>query len=368
MMSFRWVFAGLVAAALGCSAESGGTVFDAGAPRDVVPTNDRSAALDAGPGIDAQPALDIAPIDVAPIDVPPRETGGSDAGDAGCMTVGTVPYASHTMAEEFTDPPACTGCPRTFTGTGSLGVTTLPPGATTLRVEGVSPGAHRCEWYVLGGSCGVTHGIAAVDPDGAGTFSTTVPVFCGTNVVQVVCSNDAGSRVLVRRIEGTQCMGAGRDLRVTLSWDDLARDMELHLLRARGALNDPMNDCTWFTCMGSAGLDWGVIGDTHDNPTKDIDNTGTLGPENVFLERAPAGTYHVMVEYWGSGTPSTSDVDVTIRERTVARLRHTMIPVHAVWYVGTVTYPSGAFTPVDSITPCAASWMSTTRGCDLALP
>ncbi len=355
-----WALAGACTSAC---ADQGNAVFvDADGPVD---RSEPDAAVDA-PGLDARD--DVATPDAAP-DAARDVADGGDVADAsdGCATPGSVPYASHTTSEEFTDPPSCAGCPSAFTGVSGLGAT-LPPGATTLRVEGRAPGARLCEWYVLGGSCGVTHGTASVDPDGAGLFATTVPVFCGTNVIQVVCGNDAGRRVLVRRVEGTRCEGTGRDLRVTLSWDARSNDMELHLLRARGRLNDPMDDCTWFTCMGASGLDWGVAGDTRDNPTKDIDNTGALGPENVYLERAPAGTYHVMVEYWGSGDPSTSDVDVTIRERTVARLHRAMIPVHSVWYVGTVTFPGATFTPVDTLTPCAASWMARTRGCDLPLP
>lgn len=358
----KWVALSLVGLAA-CSSGGNGVFVDAevivdkpvaiDAPRDVTAPMD--ATVDT---IDVPSTRDaITPLDIA------RDTGApTDA----CTTPGTVPYASHATNEEFTDPPTCAGCPGAFTGV-SLPAT-LSPGATTLRVEGSAPGARMCEWYVLGGSCGVTHGTASIDPDGAGLFSTTVPVFCGTNVVQVVCGNDAGHRVLVRRVEGTQCEGTGRDLRVTLSWDATSNDMELHLLRAAGQLNDAMNDCTWFTCMGSTGLDWGTPGDTRDNPTKDIDNTGPLGPENIYLDRAAAGTYHVLVEYWGSGQPSTSDVDITIRERTVARLHRAAIPVHSVWYVGTVSYPSATFTPVDTITACASNWMARTRGCDLPLP
>lgn len=348
-----------------CSA--GGTAVFVDAPA-AIDTASRDAPTDVSTSSDAGlDALDV-PVTrdvLTPLDTARDAVAPGDAADA-CVTPGAVPYASHATNEEFTDPPTCAGCPSAFAGV-SLPAT-LAPGATTLRVEGSAPGARVCEWYVLGGSCGVTHGTASVDPDGAGLFATTVPVFCGTNVIQVVCGNDAGRRVLVRRVEGTQCQGAGRDLRVTLSWDARSNDMELHLLRAAGQLNDPTNDCTWFTCMGAAGLDWGVVGDTRDNPTKDIDNTGPLGPENIFLDRAAAGTYHVVVEYWGSGDPSTSDVDVTIRERTVARLHRAMIPVHAVWYVGTVSFPSATFTPVDTITPCASNWMARTRGCDLPLP
>ena len=63
--------------------------------------------------------------------------------------------------------------------------------------------------------------------------------------------------------------------------------------------------------------DWGAAGDTTDDPRKDVDNTGLYGPENIYLERAADGRYHVMVEYWGSGTTDTSEVSVTLGGRTV---------------------------------------------------
>jgi hypothetical protein len=257
----------LVVCLAACAAEQQGVVTADAATSDRGASVDRPADVDAGTRFDV-PTFDVPTFDVTALtDAPVPDAG------AACTPVGEVPYASHTSREEFNDPPSCAGCPRAFTNVGSLDLAMVAPGATTLRVEGVSAGAHQCEWYVLGGNCGVTHGVASVDP------------------------------------------------------------------------------CTWFTCMGAGGLDWGVAGDPSDNPTKDIDNVGALGPENVFLDRAPAGTYHVVVEYWGSGLPSTSDVDVTIRERTVARVRREGLPVHSVWYVGTVTFPEGTFARVDTLTP-----------------
>jgi hypothetical protein len=297
---------------------------------------------------------------------------GSDVsvndGDASCGTsVMNPPYGDVVTNAEFTDPAMCLGCPEPFAELNELDSPMLADTVTALSVSGTARGATQCAWYVSNSSCGHTGGNILTDPEGTGRFSTTIPVFCGTNVVRIVCRNDRGTRVIVRRIEGPRC--SGRDLRLTLSWDMAGKDLELHLLRAPGALNSMTDDCTWFTCMGPTGLEWGVAGDATDNPRKDIDNTGSFGPENIFLDRAPAGTYYVLVEHWGStGEPSTADIDVIIRERSVARLRRTMFPRQWVWNVGTITFPEGRFTPVDMTIDCNGSWRRMSRGCDLALP
>jgi uncharacterized protein YfaP (DUF2135 family) len=304
------------------------------------------------------------------VDVPSMggdDTGVGDGGPNCGMQVGAPPYMDHTNNEEFTDPPMCAGCPDPFTDLGELDVAALPANSTSLAITGASRGATECRWYVSNSSCGNTSGLIPVDPEGTGRFATTIPVFCGTNVVRLVCRNDRGTRVYVRRLQGTTC--DGRDLRVTLSWDEPGKDLELHLLRAPRSLNSSTEDCTWFTCMGASGLEWGVAGDSADNPRKDIDNTGSFGPENIFLDRAPAGTYHVVVEHWSrSGDPSATDVDIIIRERSVARLHRDNFVRQTVWYVGTVTFPEGRFTPVNTLTDCTASWMLMSRGCDLPLP
>jgi hypothetical protein len=315
---------------------------------------------------------DIVMQDHVGLDVFDSGTIGADVTDAGAsdaaVDCGTppssIPYAEHSTNEEFTDPPSCTNCPGAFTGLTTLDMP-LPADATTVMLDGTSAGATQCEWYVIGGACGVTHGTLLTDPDGAGIFQATIPVFCGTNTVRVVCSNANGHRVYVRQLQGTQCPAGGRDLRVTLGWDNLGTDMELHLVRAGGHINTDPDDCTWYTCVSRQPA-WGA--DAMHDPRKDVDNTGYYGPENIFLDSAPPGTYNILVEFWGTGAPSTNEVDVTIRERTVAHLTHPMLPLHWVWYIGSVSFPAGTFTPVDSLTDCTASWRLTSMGCDLPLP
>jgi len=155
------------------------------------------------------------------------------------------------------------------------------------------------------------------------------------------------------------------DLQVGLTWDTNGRDLELHLVRPGGRLNDTTNrtDCTWNTCQSSS-PDWGVVGVTADNPTKDVDNTGTLGPENIALSGLENGSYAVFVEHWGAGTPSAAQVIIRVRGVT-----HTFnlagLVSHHLWDVARVDGTSGAVTTRGQVVDCTATWSS---GCLLMLP
>ncbi len=294
-----------------------------------------------------------------------RTCGHLDDTCGGALTCGTcascadtaAQFRNHTTTEEFVEPSQCPTCPGAFSGFGQLGGT-LSTNATTVALDGTAPNADTCCWEVQSTSGGLTAGSAT--PDASGRVSTTLPVFCGHNTVRLMCSNASGERVLVREVEAP-C--APRDLRVTLAWDDQGSDMELHLVKAGGRINTPQ-DCTWYTCVG-APANWSSVPES--NPRKDVDNVRYFGPENIYLQTAEATAYHVLVEYWGNGAPSRNDVTVTVREQTVATVTR-VLDLHSVWYVGTVTFPSGVFLPADTATACASNWRGTSMGCDLALP
>ncbi len=309
------------------------------------------------------------------VTLPDAMPDAGDASDGASMCMGAVadaPFRDRRDDAEFTVPADCATCPGSFMNV--TGLSDVAPTATTTMVQGTSMGSQTCEVYVEGSSCGVVRATALLDPDGTGLFVSTVPLFCGENIVRVVCSNSAGQRVLVRRFMGTECEN-GRDLRVTLSWGEEASDMELHLINPMGRINDRANDCTWFTCMSGA-LDWGVMGDATDNPTKDIDDTGTLGPENIFLESAPSGMYDIMVEYWGSGPPAGATVAIAINETTVATLDVTDFKESHVWHVGRVVFPTGRFIETNRIINCEMDWQTGMppmtvdegRGCNMDIP
>jgi len=92
-----------------------------------------------------------------------------------------------------------------------------------------------------------------------GSFSFEAPLFCGVQIVKCVWSNDVGSYVLVTEVTREDCTDA--DIQITLGWDDLGQDYELHLVKPGGRINDNATDCTWTSCINQ-GPDWGVQGDT----------------------------------------------------------------------------------------------------------
>ncbi len=101
------------------------------------------------------------------------------------------------------------------------------------------------------------------------------------------------------------------------------------------------------------------------NPRKDVDNTGAYGPENIYYSAPEDGTYTVLVEHWGAGTPD-SDGQVVFNVAGVTTLATVEnLPSHSVWTVGTIAWPSGEVTTAHSKYDCAADWSG---GCRAELP
>jgi hypothetical protein len=314
--------------------------------------------------VDAARSDDASEPDAARVDDAGRDAASVDVDadiDAAALTCDgamvTLPDPTAVDGTDDTEPADCAGCPR-FT---SIDVTAT---GTTAAVRGTVTGAATCAWYLVSPSCGGTTGAFGPDPE-FGMFSITLPLFCGTNRLQLVCENASGTTFATRTIVGPSC--GGRAVQVTLTWGATSNDQELHLVRSGGHINDATNDCTWFTCV-STSPDWGVAGDSTDDPHKDVDWVSTFGPENIYLTRAADGSYEVMVEYWGSGTADTPTVTITLDGRTAWMGSHAM-DVHDVWDVGTITLPGPTFTARDTITPCAADWRAGgSYGCGLAIP
>ena len=89
--------------------------------------------------------------------------------------------------------------------------------------------------------------------------------------------------------------------------------MDLHMTYNGGAYNSP-NDCYFGNCKNPfSPLDWGVIGDTTDNPVLDLDDISGTGPENINMGSPSSGTYTVVVhDYPSSSFPGGNSVTVTI--------------------------------------------------------
>jgi hypothetical protein len=200
--------------------------------------------------------------------------------------------------------------------------------------------------------------------EATGDYSVEIPLFCGRQLVKCVWSNEVGDYVLVIEVTTSDCVEP--DIRLTLSWDGLGRDWELHLIKPGGRINDDATDCTWTSCIGGS-PDWGVAGDPGDDPQKDVDNVGSFGPENIFLARPESGTYTVMVEHWSASGDPESDGQVAINVRgkpSVIVVKENLAPFF-VWTAATIEWPGGVVTPRQDVFDCTDGWSD---GCTVEIP
>lgn len=94
------------------------------------------------------------------------------------------------------------------------------------------------------------------------------------------------------------------------------------------------NDCYY----ANKRPDWGVLGDTTDDPLLDVDQTDGYGPENITLKKGENGLYKVYVHYYydnGNG-PSLASVQIFLNgQSSLVTKPHFMQP-YDLWYVADV--------------------------------
>lgn len=236
-------------------------------------------------------------------------------------------------------------------------------GATSRVFAGTVTGADgNGQFYVKG--AGNQELFGTIPTNVEGSYSVNVPIFCGSQLVKLMWTNATCPYVIVYDVTAINCVDP--DLRITLLWDELGADWELHLIKEGGRINDNATDCTWTSCIGVS-PDWGVPGDPADDPHKDVDNTGAYGPENIWLAGPESGTYTVMVEHWSSSGDPSSDGTVIFNAAgqpiTVVSIEN--LAPHWVWTAGTITFPGGTVNPGVDTYDCTATWSS---GCTADIP
>ncbi len=140
-----------------------------------------------------------------------------------------------------------------------------------------------------------------------------------------------------------------QSLHIELTWPAqyTQADMDLHLINkgVGGSMWSSSEDCDFITCKPTFGgvLDWGVSGNTNDDPTLDIDNINEAVPENINIKAPVDGTYEVNVHYYASH--GAGDVVCHVRVYlggTVAwEGEKTLSSANQVWTVGDVAWSSG---------------------------
>ena len=151
---------------------------------------------------------------------------------------------------------------------------------------------------------------AAMPSGSSANRSGFSPDLAGDYVGQLVVTNEYG--VSSEPCEATLVAVPGQDLWVQMSWAQPGDDMDLHLTINNGAYNSG-DDCYYANCSFFATIDWGVQGNTADNPSLDQDDISGTGPENITLQSPVNATYTVVVhDFPGSTFQGANDVTVVI--------------------------------------------------------
>ncbi len=189
-------------------------------------------------------------------------------------------------------------------------------GATWIGRDSFDPNdlAITYEWtlaYKPDGSA-VTMPSAAMTVADRADFTTDL---AGEYVGRLVVKNSEGLRS--DPCEVTLDAEPAEALWVEMFWESGGDDMDLHLLAPGGSLETD-SDCYYSNCTDVAatwggGLDWGVSGDTIDDPILDLDDISETGPENINIEIPQDGEYRVIVhDYPGSAYTPANAVTVNI--------------------------------------------------------
>lgn len=199
----------------------------------------------------------------------------------------------------------------------------------------------------------------------------TIPVPGGATRVVAVYKLNTG--VFSAAVFNLQSVNLGQQLSVTLQWGAGANDLELHLIKNGGIINNRANpnwvpgngifDCTWTSCISRA-LDWAPLGDPLGDAIKDVDFLQDNGIENIFITGPEATTYNVYVEYWATGIEARPMVNITYGGVVLGQLTISNFFPRQVWFVGTFDQVNRKFIPNGNVVDCSLNWSG---GCLLPL-
>ena len=162
-------------------------------------------------------------------------------------------------------------------------------------------------WTLVSSPAGAT----ATMPPGTANRRNFTPDVAGDYVAELVVTDDDG--IISEPCTATLTATAGEGLWIEMFWENSGDDMDLHLVNGSGALMSNQ-DCYYANCTW-ASLDWGVRGNSDDDPILDLDDIPGVGPENINIAMPARGTYAVYVhDYPGSAYVGRNNVTVNVYE------------------------------------------------------
>ena len=204
----------------------------------------------------------------------------------------------------------------------------------------------RYHWELLRGPAGAL--VAIANPDAQFTTATTNSATSASEpyVFRVTLTDEFG---LTGSCDLTVFVVPRDALHVQLVWDSPA-DLDLHLLNPAGAAAPRNAAAGWFSSPNDCNYanrtpDWGVAGNTADNPRLDLDATRGSGPENFSLSRPSVGTYRIGVhDYCEPDGGTASGTSATVRIFCNGQLTNEFGPrrlagTGAFWEVADVQWP-----------------------------
>ena len=161
------------------------------------------------------------------------------------------------------------------------------------------------EWTLISAPAGTSTTISSTTPN----VRNFTPDLAGEYVAQLIVTNDIGQ--VSEPCLATLTAEAGDGLWIEMFWTNSGDDMDLHLVKPAGTLATN-GDCYYANCTTGM-LDWGVRGDSSDDPMLDLDDISGTGPENINIDSPARGLYSVYVhDYPGSVYIGRNDVTINV--------------------------------------------------------
>ena len=140
-------------------------------------------------------------------------------------------------------------------------------------------------------------------------------------------------------------------LHIEMEWDVDNSDVDMHLVKPGGTLFDCDDDCYY----ANMNPEWGVPGDTLDDPFLDYDDVDGYGPENTNISEPQPGVYKLVQHYYNDAYEGWSGgaTEVTVRIYSYGQLlgtfKETLQYTDHVWDVANIDWPGANITVLGNL-------------------